>query len=401
MKMHPTVNSDESVTADRSAHIVRYTDHPSRNPKEQIPSTKNAQTEYKVHLLQNAAHSSTYNSNTTPSDRHNAYRERRVNDIVENQLDVPKNAEQSEQEHKSVDTRDIDLLHRYRLKTCKLRLWCERLCRKKKEYSERVRKERTRWFLKLKERSREREQPDDVVAVAGVSGTPREPISRGTAPRKSKKGRKQDEAVEIADKDVFEKIREEIRRKERKERKKRERRKLEEQMRDFIVDTHLVTPDDRPEVPEDHVPGKPPSPFIDFTKTCCYLCAQNTLAIAAASAKPEQSDKCVQVSAHKFHAETPPTLDKSCSPTLLVVRTVQLSAKVRTRETSTLCPGRSLPRHGETEPRSKKPKNKFNVFSGLTRTKCPAGRHAACEIDKPAAAEREPRNEKCCREKNA
>ncbi|CAL1680089.1 unnamed protein product [Lasius platythorax] len=413
MKMRPTVNSDESVTADRSAHVVRYTDHLSRNPKEQISGTKNAQTEYEAHLLQNAAHSSTYKSSTTPLDRHNVHHERRVNDIVENQWDVPRNPEQTEQKHKGVDTRDIDLLYRYRSKSCvKLRLWCAKLCRKKKKYSKRVLREPTRWFLEqVTERSRECEKPDDV-AVAGVSAVRhREPISRQSAPRKSKRGRKHDEAVEVADKDVFEEIRAERRRKERKEkerRERRERRKREERMPHFIVDTHLETRDEHPEVPEDHdhVPGKPPSPLTDFTKSCCYLCAQNTLAIATASAKPEQSDKCVQVSAHKFHAETSPTLDKSCSPTLLLVRTVQSSVKVRTRETSTLCPGTSMVRRGETEPRSKKRK-KFSVFLGLTRTKCPAGRQA-CETDKPAAAgrdnnaeKREPRNEKCCREKNA
>lgn len=332
-------------------------------------------------------------------------------------MDVPKNAEQTEQKHKSIDTRDIDLFHRYRSKSCvKLRLWCARLCRKKKEYSERVLGESTRWFLKqVKERGRECEKSDDVVAVAGVSAAQQEPISSRSAPRKSKRGRKQDEAVEIAD--VFEKIREERRRKERKERERkerrerreerRERRKQEERMRHFIVDTHLVTRDDLLEVlPEDR--EQPPSPPTDFTKSCCYLCAQNTLAIAIASAKPEQSDKSVQVSDHKFHPETPPTLDKSCSP-MLLVRIVQSSVKVRTRETSTLCPGTSLARRGETEPRSKKRRNKFSVFSGLTRTKCPAGRQAVCETDKPAAVgrdnnnaeKREPRNEKCCREKNA
>lgn len=62
--MRPTVNSDESITGDRSAHVVRYTDHLSRNPKEQISGTKNAQTEYEAHLLQNAAHSSTYKSSS-------------------------------------------------------------------------------------------------------------------------------------------------------------------------------------------------------------------------------------------------------------------------------------------------------------------------------------------------
>lgn len=61
--MHPTVNSDESVTADRSVHAIRYT-NTSRNPKEQISNTKNAQTEYEAHLLQNATHSSAYKSSS-------------------------------------------------------------------------------------------------------------------------------------------------------------------------------------------------------------------------------------------------------------------------------------------------------------------------------------------------
>lgn len=349
----------------------------------------------------------------TPLDRHNPiYRERRVNGAVENQWDVSKDSEQTEQKHKSVDTRDIDFLYRHRSKSCvKLRLWCARLCRRKKEYSERILGE-PRWFLEqMRERSRECRKPDDV-AVTGVSATlHREPISRRSAPRKSKRGRKQDEVVEVADKDVFEGIREERRRRERKEKERRERkerRKWEERVPHFIVDTHLVARDEdlvsEDHVPVDQAPGKPPLPLTDFTKSCCYLCAQNTLAIATASAKPEQSDKCVQVSAHKLHAETPPTLDKSCSP-ILLVRTIQSSVKVRTREISTLCPGTSMVERRETEPRSKKRK-KFSVFLGLTRTKCPAGRRA-CEIDKPAVArrddnaeKREPKNEKCCREKN-
>lgn len=329
---------------------------------------------------------------------------------MENQSDVSKDSEQTGQKHKGVDTRDIDFLYRYRSKSCipKLHLWCARLCRRKREYSERVLGEPTRWFLKqMRERSRECEKPDDL-AVTGVSTTlHREPISRRSTPRKFKRGRKQ-EAVEVIDNDVFEGIREERRRKDRKEREKRERRerrKREERMPHFMVDTHLVAHDEDLEVPEDRVPGKPPLLLTDFTKSCCYLCAQNTLAIATASAKPEQSDKCVQVSAHKFHAETPPKLDKSCSP-ILLVRTMQSSVKVRTRETSTLCPSTSMVERRETEPRSKKRK-KFNMFLGLTRTKCPAGR-CTCEIDKLAIArrddnaeKREPRNEKCCREKNA
>lgn len=58
--MRPTANSDESVTAHRSAHVGRYADHLSRRPKEQISGSKNAQTEYETHLSHNIAHSSIY-----------------------------------------------------------------------------------------------------------------------------------------------------------------------------------------------------------------------------------------------------------------------------------------------------------------------------------------------------
>ncbi|XP_018371788.1 PREDICTED: uncharacterized protein KIAA1211 homolog isoform X2 [Trachymyrmex cornetzi] len=422
--MRSTVNSDESVNTDRSPHVAWYNDHSSRRPKEQISASKNAQTEYETHLSQNAAYSSTYGS-STPSDQPTANREWRVYNPKENQRDITRNPEETEQTHKSVDTRDIILPRRRRSKSCvKLRLWCLRLCRAKKRCSQHVLRKQRQLLERIKTRSKEKcEEPDDVMAVAGVSTMPhRESIKYRDVPKKSRRTRKQDEVVEIVDKDVSE----DIIKKERKERRKREkeerRRKVmieEERRRKVItegeerkvshkldehvpppVDTRLVTHDDDLVV-EKRVPMKPPSIADDFAKSCCYLCAQNTLAIAAATAisKPEQSDKCVQVSAHKFHVETSPVLDKSCSP-LLLVHTVQSSVKVRTRETSTLCPGTSA------VPRAKKHK-KFAMFPGLTRTKCPAGRHAACETDKSTARrddnaeKRQPTNERCCGKRNA
>lgn len=62
--MCPAVNSDESVTTNRSVHIVHYTEHPSQHRKKQISGSKNAQTEYETHLSQNAAHSSKYGSSS-------------------------------------------------------------------------------------------------------------------------------------------------------------------------------------------------------------------------------------------------------------------------------------------------------------------------------------------------
>ncbi|XP_067205276.1 pre-mRNA-splicing factor CWC22 homolog isoform X2 [Linepithema humile] len=415
MKMRPAVNSDESVTANRSVHIAQYTDHLSRRPKEQISGWKNAQTEYETHLSQNAARSSTYGS-----DWHNANREWRVNYTTKDEGSVPKNPEKTEQNHKGVDTRDHSP-HRYQSKSCAiLRLWCVSLCRRKKKYSKRVLGKPTRRFLEhiIKKRSRECGNRDEA-AVAGVStASHRESISPRSGSEKSKRSRKQDETVEVADKEDIsvdvrkerkdrkkrkareeeERERKERERRERREKKERsERRKQEEEIL-HLTDAQVSTRDEDIVV-EDHIPRKPPP--TDFTKNCCYLCAENTLAIAAATSKPEQSDKCVQVSAHKLHTETFPMLDKSCSP-LLLVRTVQSSVKVRTRETSTLCPDASVALRKETRTKKRK---KFSVFPRLTRTKCPAGRNAACETDKLAARrddnseKRELRIEKCCREK--
>lgn len=325
--------------------------------------------------------------------------------------------------YKGIDTRDLDSSRRHRSKSCvNLRLCCLRFCRAKKRCSERVLRTPTRRVLqRIKARSKECRKPDDTVAIAGVSTVPhRESISHRDAPKKSRRSRKQDETVEAVDKGVLEDTREE--RRERRKREKEERRRKamtaeEEERRErrerreheeripHLVDARPVARDDEL-IAEDRVlPARLPPSIADPTKTCCYLCAQTTLAIAAVS-RSEQSDKCVQVSAHKFPAETSPALDKSCSP-LLLVRTVQSSVKVRTRETSTLCPGAGAVLHGRETgpppPRAAKKRKKFAVFPGLTRTKCPAGRHAACGTDK-STARRDDNAEKrgrCCGERDA
>ncbi|KAL6434088.1 hypothetical protein ACFW04_005912 [Cataglyphis niger] len=400
--MRPNVNSDKSVT-DRSADDVRSTihyDHPSRHPKEQI-SGKNAQMEYETQLLQNAAHSSTNKSGTAPLNRYNTVY-RHINDIMENR-GISKNSKHGE--HKSVDTSDLDL-PKCR-SSCVRSLLCVKMCRRKKEYAQRIKKPTRRFFKRMKERSKCRKPYR--AAVTSESGIlHREPISHRIAPRKSKRDPKHevdeaDEVVEVADKDVHEKTKEE-RRRERREKErteKKERRKWEERVPHFI-DTHLVTRDEDLQISKDDVSKKPSLPLTDFTKACCYLCAQNTLAIATASAKPEQFHKSIQVLDHKFHTEARSTHDKSCGT---ILRTIQSSVKVKTREIGTFCPSTTVVQCRETEPKLKKRK-KFNMFLGLTRTKCPARRHV-CEANKftpvkcdDNAKKRVPKNEKCCRDKN-
>ncbi|XP_018337805.1 PREDICTED: DNA ligase 1-like [Trachymyrmex septentrionalis] len=406
MKMNSTVNSGESVNTDRSSHITWHNDHSSRRPKEQISASKNATTKRKMHLSQNAAYSSTYGSNTMPSDQPNANRKWHVYDRSQKKdhhHHITRNSE--EQTHKSVDTRDINLPRRRKSKSCVK--WCLNLCRAKKRHVSQHILRKRHLVKHIKKRSKEK--PNDVVAVAGVSTMPhRESIRHRDVANKSRRPHKQDEAVK---EDIVENERKERRerREEKEERRRKEvtdkerRKKVNHKLNEHVpppVDTRPVTHDDDLVVKK-QVPMKPPSIVNDFTKSCCYLCAQNTLAIAAATAisKPEQSDKGVQVLAHKFPVETSPALDKSSSP-LLLVHTVQSSVKVRTQETGTLCPGTSA------VPRAKKHK-KFAMFLGLTRTKCPAGRHAACETDKSTARrddnteKRQPTNERCCGKKNA
>lgn len=365
------------------------------------------------------------NSSTefAPLDWHNVNHEWRVNNTTKDEGSVSKNLEKTKQNHKTIDTRDAHSSHRYQLKSCaRLRLWCVSLCRRKKKYSKRVVGEPTRRFFKHIKKKRKKCRERDEAAVAGVStALHRESISSPSGPEKSRRSHKQDETVEVTDKEDVdikkekkdrkkrrtteeeEWERKERERKERREKKdRRERRKREKEILHLTDTSTQVSARDEDLVVEDHIPRKPPP--TDFTKSCCYLCAENTLAIAAAASKPEQSDKSVQVLAHKFRTETFPMLNKSCSP-LLLVRTVQSSVKVRTRETSTLCPDPDASAVPHKETRTKKRK-KFSVFPRLMRTKCPAGRNAACETDKLAARrdgnteKHEPRIEKCCREKN-
>lgn len=303
---------------------------------------------------------------------------------VEDGRGVPESPDKASQRRRDVDPRDVDSPRRDQSvntdEECyvKPHLWCVRCHRRKKQkYRELELGKSTRRLLeRVSKCGKESERPSDE-AVAGVSTAPhRESISR--ALEKSERSRKQGAPEEVADKDVTRKERK-VRRDERQERRRRERKEKERKER-------RERREREERIPHLVADAQPAAPPADFLKSCCYLCAQNTLAIATAAAagpKPQQSDKCVQVSAHQFHAGT---LDKSCSATLLV-RTVQSSVKVKTRETGTLCPG------------TKAKRKKLSVLPRLTWTKCPARRHVACETDKSARrdnAEKRAANEKCC-----
>ncbi|XP_016911440.2 uncharacterized protein LOC107997391 [Apis cerana] len=131
---------------------------------------------------------------------------------------------------------------------------------------------------------------------------------------------------------------------------------------------------DKPDKVED-VP--PETKEIDFTKSCCYLCAKNTMAIAAALSKGEKFHISIQASTKEIA-----TSDKSCSPTIYV-RTVQSSVKVRTRDIGTSFPEK------KKEKKVKKPKPKFKIpkrlqamIPKLRFPMYPKVQTVACETDK-------------------
>ncbi|KOC65735.1 hypothetical protein WH47_10197 [Habropoda laboriosa] len=115
-------------------------------------------------------------------------------------------------------------------------------------------------------------------------------------------------------------------------------------------------------------------PEMDFTKSCCYLCAKSTMAIAAAmSNKTDKLHMSVQASIKERL-----TSDKSCSPEIHV-RTVQSSVKVKMRDMSTLHPERKKSKKKKAKLNLKKlnnmiPKIKFPMY--------PKVRTVACETDK-------------------
>ncbi|XP_043788824.1 uncharacterized protein DDB_G0286299-like [Apis laboriosa] len=131
---------------------------------------------------------------------------------------------------------------------------------------------------------------------------------------------------------------------------------------------------DKPDKIED-VP--PETKEIDFTKSCCYLCAKNTMAIAAALSKGEKFHISIQASTKEIA-----TSDKSCSPTIYV-RTVQSSVKVRTRDIGTSFPEKKKDKKiKKVKPKFKIPKRLQAMIPKLRFPMYPKVQTVACETDK-------------------
>ncbi|XP_031771272.1 LOW QUALITY PROTEIN: ABC transporter F family member 4 [Apis florea] len=134
---------------------------------------------------------------------------------------------------------------------------------------------------------------------------------------------------------------------------------------------------ERVEKPEKVDDVTPEAKDVDFTKSCCYLCAKNTMAIAAALTKGEKFHISIQASTKEIS-----TSDKSCSPTIYV-RTVQSSVKVRTRDIGTSFPERKKEKKvKKAKPKFKIPKRLQAIIPKLRFPMYPKVQTVACETEK-------------------
>jgi len=150
--------------------------------------------------------------------------------------------------------------------------------------------------------------------------------------------------------------------KKRKKEERRERKRRERAERHAAVDMR----EDVPHVVED--PKKPPSVPIDPTKTCCYLCVQNTMAIMAASAKPERCDKSVQA----LTVRLPIAVDTRPCRSLILMRATQSPIRVRMRDASVMCIDE------ECIEKVKRPM----VLPRVTKMRCPARPYGPCNMNR-------------------
>ncbi|KAH0952815.1 hypothetical protein HN011_000512 [Eciton burchellii] len=426
--MRRSASLDEPVTVNRYVQATRYTRNPSRYSKEQTPATRNAQTEYEPHLSQNVAHSSTHgldvltiNDNKLRSviietnDCDNGYansivssrrwqvanRERSINITEADQRSTrnPKNSENSRRNRKHKkktrkreinreidhDPAEANTEERFCGSCCSKQLfhWCM-IC--------------FRWMIP---------KPKEPKVVPEEPEVPPEPVKKRELERIKRREEREKKKVE---------------KEERRKRKEIERAEKRAEMHKEVDEERLVPekppeklpekpPEKRPEKPPEKRPEKPPEKppekrpekppekppeklpeklperliSVDPTKTCCYLCVQNTMAIMAASGKlpREQNDKSVQALTIRAPVVSPET--RPCR-SLMLRHTIQASMRVRMRDASVMCMDES--------PKEKKVRRNM-ILSRLTKTRCPARPYGPCNMNRIPV-----RCDNCVKERN-
>ncbi|XP_060824557.1 uncharacterized protein LOC132911713, partial [Bombus pascuorum] len=247
--------------------------------------------------------------------------------------------------------------------------WCTQCCRKKKAKIVRARKSKSNFFKRLKEKCKKRKIKKKKTTFSEErSVSPIQYEERRVAPvqyeeRRVSPVQHEDVVRETSREEKDERFDESKGAREIRKRKKKKKKDVSE------PPVRMFETDQEEKVIKDHASEL----GIDFTKSCCYLCAQNTMAIAAAMSKIGKFHMSIQ-------ATTKETLtsDKSCSPTMHV-RTVQSSVKVKMRDMGTLHPDKKKSRRSRPKLKLNK---KLNILPRLKFPAYPKVRTVACGTDK-------------------
>ncbi|XP_047360474.1 uncharacterized protein DDB_G0283697-like [Vespa velutina] len=311
-------------------------------------------------------------------------------------LDGSKNPRQPKRKDGSVNTEEEKNSGKQKKKPHKLSLWCGKLCgwrkkngekdkRKLNKKSKRKKSKRERYcgFCKRKNKNKENEEEEEEEEEGSA-------VRVNRAAKQPKMRDKEHQTFDQSDS----KTSVEERKKSRAERKKEKALKgknsghLEKSV--SYAKDNRYTGDQRSKInrDRDRLTG-------DITKSCCFLCAENSLAIAAAiGPRPICSDKSVDAYGMKG-------IETSCSPIKLPVhvRTVKSSLRIKVKDTCTS--------YGNM-PKAKKKRKKFKLFPKVKKTTCPNDkvipkrRTVGCVTENPSKSEKPKEkkiNEPCCKDK--
>ncbi|XP_046830252.1 uncharacterized protein LOC124429256 isoform X2 [Vespa crabro] len=285
-------------------------------------------------------------------------------------LDGSKNPRQPKRKDGSVNTEEEKYSGKQKKKPNKLSLWCGKLCGWRKKKGEKDKR-------KLNKKSKRKKSKRKRYC--------------GFCKRKKKK---EDEEEEATFDQSDSKISVEERKKSRAERKKEKA--LKRRNSDHLEKSVSYAKDNRYTDDQRFKINRDRDRLIgDITKSCCFLCAENSLAIAAAiGPRPICSDKSVDAYGMKG-------IETSCSPIKLPVhvRTVKSSLRIKVKDTCTS--------YGNM-PKAKKKRKKFKLFPKVKKTTCPnhkvipKRRTVGCVTENPSKSEK-PKEKKihepCCKDK--
>ncbi|XP_043601768.1 uncharacterized protein LOC122576054 [Bombus pyrosoma] len=238
--------------------------------------------------------------------------------------------------------------------------WCTQCCGKKKAKIVRARKSKSNFFKRLKEKCKKRKRKKKRTSFSEErSVSPIRYEERRVSPVQHEGVIRETSREEKDERFDDSKGAKEIR-----------KRKKKKKMKDVSEPpVRMFQTDQEEKVINNHASEL----GIDFTKSCCYLCAQNTMAIAAAMSKMGKFHMSIQASTKETL-----TSDKSCSPTMHV-RTVQSSVKVKMRDMGTLHPDKKKSKRSRPKLKLNK---RLNILPRLKFPPYPKVRTVACGTDR-------------------